>query len=165
MRKKTSEIIIVTILWIFVIASVIYNPNLRIQSFFGIISITFVSATLILKKDDLSLGVLLFALLLSTFSVIKFGDAFDATIGVFHLFPLILLLVLIFSRFSEIMTLKDKWFGDEPEESEKTKENRITFFKREFQNLSSEELNRKLNVEKLVEEAKIAINQILKERE
>ena len=62
------------------------------------------------------------------------------------------------------MTLKEKWFGEEPEEVEKAKENRIALYKREFKNLSSEELNRKANDEKLVEEARIAANQILKER-
>ena len=164
MRKKTAEIIIVSILWIYVIISMIYNPHFRIQSFFGIISLTFVSTALVLKKDDLSLGVLVFSLTLSTFDAIKFGDAFDARIGVFHLFPLILLLVLIFSRFGALMSLKEKWFDDEPEELEKAKENKIAIFIREFQNLSSEELIRRENNDNLVEEAKIAINQLLKER-
>jgi hypothetical protein len=164
MHKKTTEIIIVTMLWIFVIISMIYNPHFEIQSFFGIISLTFVSTALMLKKGDLSLGVLVFALTLSTFDAIKFGDAFDARIGIFHLFPLILLLVLIFSRLSELMSLREKWFGDEPEELEKAQENKIEIFKREFQKLSSEELIRRENNDKLVEEAKIAISRILKER-
>ncbi|MCZ8198669.1 MAG: hypothetical protein O9267_13780 [Flavobacterium sp.] len=164
MRKKKAEIIIVTILWIYVIISMIYNPHFRIQSFFGIISLTFVSTALVLKKDDLSLGVLVFSLTLSTFDAIKYGDAFDARIGIFHLFPLILLIVLIFTRFSELMDLKEKWFGGEPEELEKAKENKIALFTREFKNLSSEELIKRENTNNLVEEAKIAISQILKER-
>jgi hypothetical protein len=142
----------------------IYNPHSSIQSYFGIIFLAFVSAALVLKKDDLSLGLLAFLLTLSTFDAVKFGDAFEARIGVFHLFPLILLLVLLFSRFGELLSLKEKWFGDEPEELEKTKENKIALFKREFQDLSSQELAIKEHNEHLVEEAKIAISQILKDR-
>lgn len=164
MRKKKTEILIVTILWIFLIISIIYNPNLRIQSYFGIISLTIVSTALVLKKRDMSLGILVFILTLSTFDVIKFGNAFDARIGIFHLLPLVLLLVLIITRLGELMSLKEKWFGEEPEELEKVKENKIAIFKREFQNQSSEELIRRENNYKLVDEAKIAINQILKER-
>lgn len=164
MRKNTAEIIIASILWIFFTTSMIYNPNFRIQSIFGIISLTFISTALIFKKNDLSLGVLVFSLALSTFDVIKFGNAFDARIGVFHLFPLILLLFLIFSRFGELISLKEKWIDENPEELEKIKENKVAIFKREFQNLSSEELIRRENNNNLVGEAKIAISQILKER-
>ena len=164
MGKKTVEIIIVTILWIYVIISMIYNPHFRIQSLFGIISLTFVSTAIALKKDDLSLGVLVFSLTLSTFDAIKYGDAFDVRIGIFHLFPLILLFVLIFTKFGELMSLKEKWFRDEPKEMEKAKENKIALFIREFKNLSSEELIKRENTNNLVEEAKIAISQILKER-
>jgi hypothetical protein len=164
MRKKKTEILIVTILWIFLIISIIYNPNLRIQSYFGIISLTIVSIALALKKRDMSLGILVFILTLSTFDFIKFGNAFDARIGIFHLLPLVLLLVLIITRLGELMSLKEKWFGEEPEELEKAKENKIAIFKREFQNLSSEELIRRENNYKLVDEAKIAIKQILDER-
>lgn len=112
----------------------------------------------------MSLGILVFILTLSTFDVIKFGNAFDARIGIFHLLPLVLLLVLIITRLGELMSLKEKWFGEESEELEKVKENKIAIFKREFQNQSSEELIRRENNYKLVDEAKIAINQILKER-
>lgn len=164
MRKIKTEIIIVTILWIFLIVSIIYNSNLRIQSFFGIISLIFVSTALVLKKRDISLGILVFTLTLSTFDVIKFGNAFDARIGIFHLFPLVLLSALIFSKFSELMNLREKWFGEEPAELEKVKENKISIFKGEFQNLSSKELINRLHNYQLVDEAKIAINQILKER-
>ena len=164
MRKNNAEIIIASILWIFFTTSMIYNPHFRIQSIFGIISLTFISTALIFKKNDLSLGVLVFSLALSTFDVIKFGNAFDARIGVFHLFPLILLLFLIFSRFGELISLKEKWIDENPEELEKIKENKVAIFKREFQNLSSEELIRRENNNNLVGEAKIAISQILKER-
>ena len=164
MRKNKTEILIVTILWIFLITSVIYNPNLRIQSIFGIISLVIISTSLALKKRDISLGILVFTLILSTFDVIKFGNAFDARIGIFHLLPLVLLSVLIFSRLGELISLREKWFGEEPAELEKVKENKIAIFKREFQNQSSEELISRVNNYQLVDEAKIAINQILNER-
>ena len=40
----------------------------------------------------------------------------------------------------------------------------IAFYKREFENLSTKELIRKDNEEKLAEEARIAIDQLLNER-
>jgi|GEM_PF-2259024 len=164
MRQKKAEILIVAILWIFLIISIIYNPILRIQSYFGIISLTIVSTALFLKKRDMSLGILVFILTLSTFNVIKFGNAFEARIGIFHLLPLALLLILIVTRLSELKSLNEKWFGEEPGELEKVRENKIAIFKREFQNQSSEELIKRDKNYKLVDEAKIAINQILKER-
>ena len=165
MRKITTEIVIVILLWIYVISSMIYNPHFGVEFIFGIISLTFVSTALLLKKEDISLGILLFALILSTFDVVKFSDAFSVSIGFIHIISFILLLVLTFSRLRELLHLKEKWLGDEPTEIEKVQENKIAFFKREFQNLSSEELIRRGNNDKLVEEARMAIEKLLNEME
>lgn len=165
MRKATIEIIIVIILWVYVISSMIFNPHFGVQFIFGIISLTSVSTALVLRKEDLSLGILVFTLILSTFDVVRFSDAFSVSIGFIRLIPFVLLLVLIVTRLRELLNLKDEWFGDEPIEIEKAQENKIAFFKREFQNLSSEELSRRGNSDKLVEEARIAIDQLLKERD
>ncbi|WP_264565076.1 hypothetical protein [Flavobacterium sp. N3904] len=164
MRKITTEIVIVILLWIFVISSLIYNPQFGVQFIFGIVSLTFASAALLFGHKDLGLGILTFALILSTFNAIKFSEAFEAHIGFVMLIPLILLIILIFSRLRELINLREKWFGAEPAEVEKAQENRVNFFRREFQNLSSEELVRRGNNDKLVDEARIAIDQILNER-
>lgn len=161
MRKITTKIVIVIILWTYVISSMIYNPHFGIQFIFGIISLTFVSTALLLGKKDLSLGILTFALILSTFNAVKFSDAFEAHIGFVSLIPFILLLVLIFSNLSELMNLKEKWLAENDDEIESGKIRKTEFFKREFKNLSQTELNRKLTDEKLTDEAKNAIVELL----
>ena len=164
MRKTTTETVIVIILWPSIIISIIRNPYFGLQFIFGIISVMTVSTALLFKKKDLSLGILAFTLILSTFNVVKFSEAFSLSMGFVQLMPLIFLLVLFFSRFGELINLKEKWFGIEPIEVGKAGESRISFYKREFQNLSSEELIRRGNNDKLVNEARIAIDQILNER-
>lgn len=164
MRKATIEILITILLWISIIISIIRNPHFGPQFIFGTIAVISVSAALLLKKRDLSLGILTFALFLSIFNVVKFSEAFGLSIGFISLIPFLLLLILIFSRFAELITLKEKWFGVEPTEVAKAQESRITLYKQKFQTLSSEELMRRRNNDKLVEEAKTAIDQILKER-
>ena len=57
MRKITTEIVIVILLWILVISSMIYNPQFRVQFIFGIISLTFVSIALLFENKDLGLGI------------------------------------------------------------------------------------------------------------
>lgn len=163
MRKKTI-VIIVIILWISVVISIVRNPQFGIQFIFGTISLLSASTALLLKKRDLCIGIVTFALFLSTFNAILFSEAFRVSIGFISLIPFLLLLLLIFSNFTELIDLKEKWFSPEPIEVEKAQENKIAFYKREFQNLSSEELIRRGNDEKIVEEAKIAIKQLLKER-
>lgn len=58
---------------------------------------------------------------------------------------------------------RDKWFGVTIDISKKQAET-IAFYKREFENLSTKELIRKDNEERLTDEARIAIDQILNER-
>ena len=164
MRKTTTEIVIVTMLWISIIISIIRNPSFGPQFIFGIISIMTVSTALLLEKKDLSLGLLTFTLILSTFNAVKFSEAFSLSMGFVQLIPLILLIILIFLKLRELMELREKWFGAEPAEVEKAQENKVVFFKREFQNLSSEELIRRGNNDKLVDEARIAIDELLNER-
>ena len=70
---------------------------------------------------------------------------------------LILFSVLLYSK-------RNRWFGNNSIEITQKQANTIAFYKREFESLSSEELIRKGNDEKLVDEARIAIDQLLKER-
>ena len=164
MRKAKTEIIILIILWISIISSVILNPQFRVPFLFGILSATIVSTTLLLGKKEESLGILIFTLVLSSFNAVNFSEAFGASIWFLSLFPFVLLVVLFFFRISELMDLKEKWFGVDPTEVGKAQENRVAFYKREFQNLSSEELVRKNKNDKLVDEARIAVDQILNDR-
>ena len=147
-------------------ARLIYlNPSFSVEFIFGISSLIIISSALLFRKKELSLGMLLFALILSTFNALKFSEAFRLSFGFISLIPLILLIVLISFKLKELMHLGEKWFGAEPNELEKKHEDRIAFYKREFQNLSSEELIRRGNNDKLIEEARIAIDQLLKERQ
>jgi hypothetical protein len=164
MRKAKTEIIILIILWISIVSSVILNPQFRVPFLFGILSATIISTTVLLRKKEASLGILMFTLILSSFKAVNFSEAFGASVWFLSLFPFVLLVVLFFLRISELMELKEKWFGVDPTEVGKAQENRIAFYKREFQNLSSEELIRRGKNNKLVDEARIAIDQILNKR-
>ena len=59
------------------------------------------------------------------------------------------------------MNIKEKWFAEDEEEIENGKLRKIEMFKREFKNLTQTELNRKLTEQKLTEEAKVAVVELL----
>lgn len=165
MRKTTTEITIAIILLICVITSIIFNPRFGVPFIFGIIGMVSVFVSLLLRKKSLALGILIFVLLLSTFNLVKFTEAFGCSFGFLSLVPLFLLIALFISRKDEIIGLAEGWLGEDGIEISKSQEDRIAFYKREFENLSSEELVRRGNNEKLVEEARIAIDRLLKERD
>jgi hypothetical protein len=165
MRKAITEKIITSILLISVIVSILRYKVFDITFLFGTISVITITVLLIRKKNDLSLAILFFSLILSTFNIFIFNTVYAFYINGFNAFPLLLLFILIFSRWKELLDLKYKWSSVEPIEITKSYENKIAIFKREFQNLSSEELIMRHKNYKLVEEAKIAIDLILKERD
>ena len=70
---------------------------------------------------------------------------------------IILVAALLYSK-------RDKWFGVNSVDITKKQVEAIAFYKREFENLSTKELIRKDNEEKLADEARIAIDQLLSER-
>lgn len=70
---------------------------------------------------------------------------------------MILVAALLYSK-------RNKWFGVNSIEITQKQTEAIAFYKREFENLSTKELIRKDNEEKLAEEARIAIDQLLNER-
>lgn len=70
---------------------------------------------------------------------------------------IILIAALLYSK-------RDKWFGNSSINITKKQAETIEFYKREFENMSTKELIRKDNEEKLTDEARIAIDQILNER-
>ena len=165
MRKTTTIVLIIIVLWISVLISIIRNPQFGVQFIFGCIGLIVSSTTLLMRKKDLSLGILIFALFLSTFNVIIFNESFSIKFGFISLIPFLLLVTLIFSNFGELIDLREKWFGVETVEVERSQLNKIAFYKREFQNLSSEELIKIENDNKITKEARIAVKQLLSERD
>jgi cell division protein FtsB len=75
----------------------------------------------------------------------------------------IIILVLILAA-GLLYSKRNEWFGNNSVEITPKQADTIAFYKREFENLSTEELIRKGNEERLAEEAKIAIDHLLKER-
>lgn len=163
MKNIKTEVIIITILWTSIILSFLLKRDYDIFFLFGIVGLTI--TTLTFKKFyNFSFGLLLILLFFSIFNVITFNYAFGVTFKIklfhitFNILSLIWFSILFFKKFDTIYKLKNEWFTDE---NENRSENKILFFKKEFKNLSHIELERKLNDGKLVEEAKIAIIELL----
>ena len=165
MRKITLELIIVFFLWANVIASLITIRTFDARFTLGGILLAIVTILLVLEKKKSGLLLLIFILLIGTFNGISFNYALGITLGGLNLIPICLLFGLIRYRRLELLDLVDDWFSSNSEEMEEVALNKVGFFKREFGSLSSEELIGKLNNENLVAEARIAINQILRERD
>lgn len=134
-------------LWIglslLVICLISYFLNIRnFKSFFGII------------------------LILGVFNVIQFVS-FQFTIQFifikFEVIPTIFFLLFLFLNKSRVMDLIQDWFTTSDEEKEKSSQSKYKSFKREFQNLSDQEIENRLN-QVLVPEAKKALIEIKEER-
>lgn len=169
MPEKTLERNIILFLWLNIALSFLFSKGYDIFFIFGIVSLAIISITLYVKKD-ITLILLVSALLLSTFGLIKFSSIFVSYVGLFktkliHFPPLMLLLFLIYKRRHELLDLRNQWTTAGPDEFELRQANKIAFFKREFENIPSSELIRKLDNDPLVEEAKAAIQQILSEKD
>ena len=160
MKKITTEIIIIFILWLSVILSLYLNYKFDIFFIFGIIGLSIVTLT-IKKLKEISLTILIVILLFSSFNLIKFSLAFGLNFGVISIPNFILLLVLLYRKRNQVLDLKEKWFAEDEEEIENQKIRKIEFFKNQFKNLSEAELNRKLSEDKLTEEAKNAAIELL----
>jgi predicted membrane protein len=160
MKKFTTELIIICILWLSIILTLCFNYYFDIFLIIGIIGLTIVTMTN-KKYVEISLTTLIIILILGTFKLVKFSLAFRLNFGIISIPDFILLLVLIYKKRNEILDLKEKWFSENDEEIEKQKNRKIDFFKKQFKNLSEAELNRKLSEEKLTEEAKNAAIELL----
>jgi predicted membrane protein len=161
MKKITTEIIIIFILWLSVILSLYLNYKFDIFFIFGIIGLSIVTLTN-KKLTEISLTILIVILLFASFSLIKFSLAFGLNFGVISIPNFILLIVLLYRKRNQVLDLKEKWFVEDEEEIENGKKRKTEFFKNQFKNLTEKELNRKLSEEKLTEEAKNAIIELLK---
>ena len=162
MKKITTEIIIVFILWLSVILSLYLNYKFDIFFIFGIIGLSIVTLTN-KKLTEISLTILIVILLFASFNLIKFSLAFGLNFGVISIPNFILLIVLLYQKRNQVLDLKEKWFAEDEEEIESGKKRKTEFFKNQFKNLTEKELNRKLSEEKLIEEAKNTIIELLKE--
>ena len=161
MRKITTEIIMIFILWLSVILSLYLNYKFDIFFIFGIIGLLIVTLTN-KKFAEISLASLIVILLFASFNLIKFSLAFGLNFGVISIPNFILLIVLLYRKRNQVLDLKEKWFAENEEEIESGKTRKTEYFKNQFKNLTESELNRKLSEEKLTEEAKNAIIELLK---
>jgi predicted membrane protein len=162
MKLLKTEQIIMIVLWLNIVASLYLNYSFNMPFIFGIIGLVIITVTY-KKFYSISLAVLLFILLLSIFNVIRFSLAFGFNVGIISIPSVILFSVVVFKRKDEILVIKDKWFDEDPSETENRKANKIVFFKKQFKDLSIKELERKLANESLTDEAKEAINELLKD--
>lgn len=168
MRKNTTEFIIIVMLWVSVLTSSIFNRNFSLSFIFGMVALVVVTLTF-KKYKDASLGLLFFFLFLSVFYIINFSTVFGVSVGFLGISinvpSLALFLILSFRRVEDFFRLKKDWLGQDDSEIADSKSNRIKMFKTEFKNLSNEELLKKLDNPSMVEDAKTATVEILKERE
>jgi hypothetical protein len=167
MKLKLTDTLIVALLSINVVTSLQLNSHFDIFFIFGIVSLLLIGATA-KKYPDISFGILFLSLFFSSFHMISFGYAFVFTIscifGSVNLISLSLLLVLIYKRFDKILDLKEKWFSPTTQEEQEHIIQKTVVFKKQFQDLSTTELENKLKNLQIVDEAKTAIVELLWER-
>ena len=87
--------------------------------------------------------------------------AFGMYFGIINIPLLLILVILLFKRNDLLIDLKIEIFDNEAEQVINT-EARTDFFRKKFKALSNEELNKKLEDEDIVDEAKKAIEELLK---
>lgn len=75
---------------------------------------------------------------------------------------IIILIVILVAAL--LYSKRNQWFGVNTVEITQKQTEAIAFYRREFENLSTKELIRKDNEEKLADEARIAIDELLSER-
>ena len=69
--------------------------------------------------------------------------------------------ILLYKRREKIFQLKEKWFEADSDEIEKRKVSKVDFFKLQFENICGSEMERKLNNDQLVEEARTALIELI----
>lgn len=160
MRKIKTEIYTIVILWAMMIHSIMTNPYIGPQFIIGIVGllITTLSFNFFFRFSSY---LLLILLVFSIFNLITFSSTtiitriIDIPINIPYL---TLFLILFYKRKNHL----NNWISKGSEEKEKN--NKIDFFKVQFKNLSDEKLEKKLNDEKITNDAKTAITELIKER-
>jgi len=139
------------------------NPNFNVQFIFGIVGLLLVTVTY-KKFPEFSFGIFALLLLLSIFNVVTFSYAFGVNFGIFSIPSILLFAVLFFTQMEKFFELKRNWSGNDDEDLENKLNSKIQIYKNQFQNLSEGELHRKLENDQLVEDAKIAVVELLHEK-
>lgn len=163
MKILKTELIIIAILWLSIIASLYFNYKFDFFFILAIIGLS-VSTVTYKKQYEISLSVLFFLLLFSVFNIAKFSLAFGLNFGVISIPSFLIFIVICYKRRNELLNLKTKWFAENNEEIENHKDSRVEFFKKQFKKLSIENLESKLRNEKLTDEAQKAISELLKSK-
>lgn len=174
---KQTEIIILYVLWILMISTYLIakgnNYILSTENYIGRIALI-IGTIIIIFKSKKSVDVFLILLLLGTFGLCSYSYFIDVKISFslkllkplsinFELKSLILLIILTVKKKSKVGIFYKKYFKKSEEEKELTKLNMVNRFKLKFEKLSDKEIEQKLN-QNLVEEAKVALNQLKEER-
>jgi len=161
MRKIKIEIIILVILWITTIYSLInYEIGLNFKT--GIVGLI-ISTSCIKIFPRFSSYFLMLLLLLSIVELITFSSTnfYILMFGVnFNILYSLFFAILIYKRRRMI----NEWISSDSTETVEHVNNRVLLFKKEFKNLPDKELENKRNNNVLVDDAKQAINELLKER-
>ena len=163
MKKNSSDIVIIIILWISIIWSFYSSSSYNYPFIFGIVGLTIVTLTY-KKFPEFSFGILALILFLSIFDVIIFCYALRINIGILNLSSILLFTILFFTQLDKFLELRRKW--SEPEESDLKDQfnNRVNIYKSQFRNLSELELHRKLEDNQLTNEAKVAVSELLEKK-
>ena len=163
MKKISSDIIIISILWLSIAVSLFLNPNYNPQFIFGIVGLLIVTLTHT-KFPEFSFGVFALILFLSIFNVVSFNYAFGLNFGIFSIPSILLFAILFFTQIDRFYELIRNWGGENEPVLKNEINSKVQIFKKQFQNFSESELRRKFEDDNLVNEAKIAITELLNEK-
>ncbi|MBY8962747.1 hypothetical protein KJK34_08290 [Flavobacterium sp. D11R37] len=160
-KRLKIEIALIILLWISITFSVIFNPHYSLQFILGILGA--VTATVSLRyynKFTIVIVVLILALL--SFGLIVVSTVFDIMFGSVSIIPFLLLLMLLLVRYHE---LKELFTGNDKAVENLSENSNVDFFRKQFKNLSLKQIQSKLDNENIVPDAKIALKELLEEKQ
>jgi predicted membrane protein len=164
MRRIKAEIVVIVLLWIYAIIPLFSNQYFSIQFKIGIAGLV-ISTLFVIRFSKIVFYLLSLLLLFSVFDLITFSQTnFYIGLNNFRiiLLPTILLIYLCFKRRDIIR----EWFAeneDSRKENEDSRKRKILMFKKEFQNYSVNDIEKKLEADNLVVEARSALIELLDE--
>lgn len=163
MKYLKTEFLIIIFLWLNIIFSLIYLQGAGLFMIIGVIGLTIVSV-LYFWKNKLTIIILALLLGIGIINLISFNDALQISVmGIFNIVNFLLFSILLYKKWDIFSELNEEWFGTSKEVYIEQRKKRIKFFRKRFEDLSTEELKSKMN-ENLVDEAKKAITEIIMER-
>ncbi|OYU83256.1 MAG: hypothetical protein CFE24_12065 [Flavobacterium sp. BFFFF2] len=164
MKKIAPELIVIGALWICAVTSGYHDTFIGDRFLLGIIGLV-VSTILLIRYTLLVLYLLLLLLLLSFVEIIAFSNTnyyFGFNGFKVNLISTSLLIYLCFKRRNVIR----QWYADRNSSNDvaATENRKMALFKREFENESTYELEKRLEKGNLVPEARTALTEILNDR-